>query len=146
MGRRWLTRNGNCILKSNLPIGVQNMTLKSNLPIGVQNMTLKSIVTILFLSLVLWQWTSENKTSLVLCSSSRAIKPILNRRSHLLRTLQNSTFCGDLYSVVLLFFFLLVLLSLFAITEYLNHSPVKNSAWLEEIPAPIRVSARIIVF
>ena len=29
MGRRWLTRKGNYILKSNLPIGVQNMTLKS---------------------------------------------------------------------------------------------------------------------
>ena len=29
MGRRWLTRKGNYILKSNLLIGVQNMTLKS---------------------------------------------------------------------------------------------------------------------
>ena len=29
MGRRWLTRKGNYILKSYLPIGVQNMTLKS---------------------------------------------------------------------------------------------------------------------
>ena len=29
MGRRWLTRKGNYILKSKLPIGVQNMTLKS---------------------------------------------------------------------------------------------------------------------
>ena len=29
MGRRWLSRNGNYILKSNLPIDVQNMTLKS---------------------------------------------------------------------------------------------------------------------
>ena len=29
MGRRWLTRKGNYILKFNLPIGVQNMTLKS---------------------------------------------------------------------------------------------------------------------
>ena len=29
MGRRWSTRKGNYILKSNLPIGVQNMTLKS---------------------------------------------------------------------------------------------------------------------
>ena len=26
MGRRWLTRKGSYILKSNLPIGVQNMT------------------------------------------------------------------------------------------------------------------------
>ena len=31
MGQRSLTRKGNYILKSNLPIGVQNMTLKSNL-------------------------------------------------------------------------------------------------------------------
>ena len=29
MGRRGLTRKGNYILKSNLPIGVQNTTLKS---------------------------------------------------------------------------------------------------------------------
>ena len=29
MGRGWLTRKDNYILKSNLPIGVQNMTLKS---------------------------------------------------------------------------------------------------------------------
>ena len=29
MGRRWSTRKSNYILKSNLPIGVQNMTLKS---------------------------------------------------------------------------------------------------------------------
>ena len=29
MGWQWLTRKGNYILKSNLPIGVQNMTLKS---------------------------------------------------------------------------------------------------------------------
>ena len=29
MGRRWLTRKGNYILKSNLLIDVQNMTLKS---------------------------------------------------------------------------------------------------------------------
>ena len=28
MGRRWLTGKGNYILKSNFPIGVQNMTLK----------------------------------------------------------------------------------------------------------------------
>ena len=34
MGRRWLTSKGNSILKSNLPIGVQNMTLKS---IGEKN-------------------------------------------------------------------------------------------------------------
>ena len=38
MGRRWLTRKDNSILKSNLPIGVQNMTLKSiDLPIILKN-------------------------------------------------------------------------------------------------------------
>ena len=29
MGWLWLTRKGNYILKSNLPIGIQNITLKS---------------------------------------------------------------------------------------------------------------------
>ena len=29
MGRRWLTRKGDYILKSDLPIGVQTMILKS---------------------------------------------------------------------------------------------------------------------
>ena len=29
MGRQWLTRKGNYILKSNLSTGIQNMTLKS---------------------------------------------------------------------------------------------------------------------
>ena len=29
MGRGWITRKGNYVLKFNLPIGVQNMTFKS---------------------------------------------------------------------------------------------------------------------
>ena len=49
MGRQWSTRKGNYILKSNLPIGVQNMTLKSivNL-VYSENMAPVCVTTFLF--------------------------------------------------------------------------------------------------
>ena len=64
MGRRWLIRKGNYILKSNLPIGVQNMTLKS-IELGVVAIDFLFQVLIIFSEIPLeirvwWNYWEKN--------------------------------------------------------------------------------------
>ena len=52
MGRQWLNRKGNYILKSNLPIGVQNMTLKS-IDKNISSISIDSVIKVIIIIIII---------------------------------------------------------------------------------------------